>query len=66
VLDRDPVTGKMSVLVGLEQTPELGGTSWTNVVINGADVFIEGGKVRVDITPSGSAAFYRVQGSSEE
>jgi hypothetical protein len=66
VLNRNPITGKMSLFVGVEQNPALVGGSWSNVMINAVDVFIEGGKVRVDITPSGNAAFYRVQGDSDE
>lgn len=66
VLERNPTTGKMSLLVGVEQKASLTGGSWSNVLIQSADVFIQGGKVRVDIIPGGNAAFYRLQGGTGE
>ncbi len=64
VLDRNPSTGKMSVSIQMQQTPVLM-SGWTNVVVDQADVFIDGGKIRVDITPSGNAAFYRLTSGGE-
>jgi hypothetical protein len=66
VLDRNPNTGKMSLVVGIEENQSLCSDCWSNMPINAVDVFIEGGKVRVVITPRGNAAFYRVQGGTEE
>ena len=66
VLRRNPENGKMSLFMGVMQRQSLTEGDWTDMVINSAEVFIEGGKVRVDITPSGNAAFYRLKGDSKE
>ncbi len=66
VLDRNPSTGKMAISFGVEQTATLSGGSWSNMPINEVDVTIQGGKVRVDLTPNGNAAFYRLQGGAGE
>lgn len=66
VLRMNPDSGKMSLFMGVLQRQSLTEGDWADVPIQGADVFIEGGKVRVDITPSGNAAFYRLKGGSGE
>jgi len=66
VLQRNPENGKMSLFMGVLQRESLTEDDWTDMVINSADVFIEGGKVRIDITPSGNAAFYRLKGDSKK
>jgi len=66
VLERDVYSGKMSVVLALEENPVLSGGLWSNMPINEIDVFIESGKIRVDITPNGNAAFYRLQGEPND
>jgi len=66
VLRMNQGNGKMSLFMGVLQRQSLSEGDWADVQINSADVFIEGGKVRVDITPSGNAAFYRLKGGSGE
>jgi len=66
VLEIDPVSRKMSVVLSLEQNQQLDANTWSNVLINAVDVTVEGGKVRVGITPQGDTAFYRLKGGTDE
>ena len=61
VLEVDPATGKGKIQFGIKQSQNL--TSWSDLLINSADVFIRNGKLEVEFTRSGNAAFYRVFGS---
>jgi hypothetical protein len=64
VLERNG-NGKMSIFMGVLEKRSLTSGAWSNVLINAVDVFIQGGKVRLDITPHGNAAFYKLQGGAE-
>jgi hypothetical protein len=66
VLEVNPANGKMSLFMGVLERQSLTAGDWSDVLIKSADVFIEGGRVRVDITPAGAAAFYRVSGGTGE
>ena len=66
VIDRDADTGKMNLSLGLQQRESLTSGSWSNVMINEADITIQGGRLQIGVTPAGNAAFYRVQGGVDE
>jgi hypothetical protein len=61
VLDIDPVTGKMNLRLGLTRSSNL--TSWSDLSVLPADVGLVGGKLDLQITPEGNAAFYRLEGN---
>jgi hypothetical protein len=61
VLEINPTNGKGKIQLGIKQSQNL--TNWSDLNINSADVFIRNGKLEVEFTRSGSAAFYRVLGS---
>lgn len=61
VLEINPTNGKGKIQFGIKQSQNL--TNWSDMPINGADVFIRNGKLELDFTPVGNAAFYRVFGS---
>lgn len=62
LLDKDPVTGKMYLRLGLRHSADL--QSWQDVIINNVDLSVSGGKLEVKVTPQGNAAFYILQGSA--
>jgi hypothetical protein len=64
VLEIDPATGKGKIQFGIKQSQNL--TNWSDLSINSADVFIRNGKLEVEFTRSGNAAFYRVLGSEAQ
>lgn len=61
VLDRDPVTGKMTLRLGLKRSTNL--TDWSDLTVLPGDVGVVGGKLDMTITPQGNAAFYRLDGN---
>jgi hypothetical protein len=61
VLEINPTNGKGKIQLGIRQSQNL--TNWSDLSINSADVFIRNGKLEVEFTRSGNAAFYRVLGS---
>ena len=60
VLEINPTNGKGKIQFGIAQSQNL--TNWSDLNINSADVFIRNGKLEVEFTKSGNAAFYRVLG----
>jgi hypothetical protein len=61
VLNKDPVTGKMNLQLGLTRSSNL--TNWSDLTVLPADVGVVGGKLNLQITPEGNAAFYRIEGN---
>lgn len=61
VLAINPTNGKGKIQFGIKQSQNL--TNWSDLSINSADVFIRNGKLEVEFTRSGNAAFYRLMGS---
>ena len=61
VLQINPQTGKGKILFSLRQSDDLG--SWNDLPVSSADVFVRDGKLEVEFTPAGKAAFYRLLGS---
>ena len=60
-LEVNPTNGKGKIQFGIKQSQNL--TNWSDLNINSADVFIRNGKIEVEFTRSGNAAFYRLMGS---
>jgi len=58
VLDRDPVTGKMSLRLGLKRSGNL--ADWSDLSLLSEKVGVANGKLEIEITPEGNAAFYRL------
>ena len=61
VLEKDPITGQMHLQLGLRRTSDL--QIWQELSLPEGDVGVSGGKVDIQITPEGNAAFYRLEGS---
>ena len=61
MLQINPQTGKGKILFSLRQSDDLG--SWNDLPVSSADVFVRDGKLEVEFTPAGKAAFYRLLGS---
>ena len=61
VLEINQATGKGKIQFGIKQSQDL--NNWSDMNINSADVFIRNGKLEVEFTRTGNAAFYRVIGS---
>jgi len=57
----DPISRRGRIQFGVKQSQNL--TNWTDLDIQSADVLIRNGKLEVEFTRSGRAAFYRVFGS---
>jgi hypothetical protein len=62
VLERNPQTGKMSLNLGVKVSTDL--KTWTSLGIATGDASVSGGKVKLSVTPSGNAMFYKVEGSA--
>ncbi len=61
VLEINPTNGKGTIQFGIKQSQNL--TNWSDMPINGADVFIRNGKLEIEFSRSGNAAFYQLLGS---
>lgn len=62
ILERNPQTGKMSLNLGVKVSTDL--QTWTSLGIATGDASVSGGKVKLSVTPSGNAMFYKVEGSA--
>jgi hypothetical protein len=62
ILERDPQTGKMSLNLGVNVSTDL--KTWTSLGIATGDASVSGGKVKLSVTPSGNAMFYKLEGSA--
>ncbi|MCX8494777.1 MAG: BACON domain-containing carbohydrate-binding protein [Akkermansiaceae bacterium] len=62
VLERNPQTGKMSLNLGVNVSTDL--KTWTSLGIATGDASVRGGKVKLSVTPSGNAMFYKLEGSA--
>jgi hypothetical protein len=62
VLERNPQTGKMSLNLGVNVSTDL--KTWTSLGIATGDASVSGGKVKLSVTPSGNAMFYKLEGSA--
>jgi hypothetical protein len=61
VLEVNQATGKGKIQFGIKQSQDL--NNWSDMNINSADVYIRNGKLEVEFTRTGNAAFYQVFGS---
>jgi hypothetical protein len=61
VLEVNQATGKGKIQFGIKQSQDL--NNWSDMNINSADVYIRNGKLEIEFTRTGNAAFYRVIGS---
>jgi uncharacterized repeat protein (TIGR02543 family) len=61
LLEKNLVTGKMNLSLGLKRSSDL--TSWQDMTLVNGDVSISAGKLNLQITPQGNAAFYILQGN---
>jgi hypothetical protein len=61
VLEVNQATGKGKIQFGIKQSQDL--NNWSDMNINSADVYIRNGKLEIEFTRTGNAAFYQVIGS---
>lgn len=59
VVERDPVTEKLTIRLGLFQSQNL--TDWTPVNLQSSEMFIRNGKVEFEVTPSTGGMFYIIE-----
>jgi uncharacterized repeat protein (TIGR02543 family) len=63
VLEKNILTGKMTLQLGLRRSTNL--TDWADLGVVLSDVGVVNGKLSMQITPEGNAAFYRIEGSGD-
>ncbi len=61
LLEKNPATGKMNLSLGLKRSSDL--TSWQDMSLLNGDVSVSAGKLNLQITPQGNAAFYILEGN---
>ncbi len=62
VLEKNLQTGKMTLKLGMKRSTNL--QTWSDLGLAPGDVSVSSGELNLSITPQGSAAFYRLDGSN--
>jgi hypothetical protein len=61
LLAKDPSSGKMKMTIGLRKSTNL--QSWQPFSVESGNVSVASGKLELEITPQGNAAFYILEGN---
>jgi hypothetical protein len=62
ILEKNQATGKMMLSLGLKRSADL--TSWQEMTLQNGDVSVTDGRLNLQITPEGDAAFYILEDSA--
>ena len=61
VLEKNASTGKMTLSLGMKRSTDL--TNWADMPVGSSDVSVTNGKMSIQVTPQGNAAFYILEGN---
>jgi hypothetical protein len=61
VLEKNASTGKMTLSIGMKRSTDL--TNWADMPVGSSDVSVTNGKMSIQVTPQGNAAFYILEGN---
>jgi len=61
VLEKNASTGKMTLSLGMKRSTDL--TNWVDMPVGSSDVSVTNGKMSIQVTPQGNAAFYILEGN---
>jgi hypothetical protein len=61
VLEKNGSTGKMTLSLGMKRSTDL--TNWADMPVGSSDVSVTNGKMSIQVTPQGNAAFYILEGN---
>jgi hypothetical protein len=64
VLEKNGSTGKMTLSLGMKRSTDL--TNWADMPVGSSDVSVTNGKMSIQVTPQGNAAFYILEGTQGE
>ncbi len=64
VLEKNASTGKMTLSLGMKRSTDL--TNWADMPVGSSDVSVTNGKMSIQVTPQGNAAFYILEGTQGE